>query len=282
MATTDGLMQAPFKLDDIDDAMTLVEEAGWNQVAADWRLMCDGGDAVIIRNENERIAATALALPYPGGFGWISMVLVSTAMRRQGLATALLGDRIDWLQERGLVPILDATEAGEQVYTKIGFVPGLRFTRWQGERQNSYRKNEGVREANTSDEGWISTLDAEVFNADRRNLIGDFLNRDGSKCFVIETKKPGFIISRQGRRAAQFGPLISASEDDAIALVDAALAVTDGPVFFDLLDTRTELAAYISSIGFEKQRGFTRMSLGDSPDFDGGGRTMIIAGPEYG
>ncbi|TNE40610.1 MAG: N-acetyltransferase [Alphaproteobacteria bacterium] len=282
MAITEGLVHAILGPEDIDGAMDLVVEAGWNQIAEDWRLMCQAGEAIVLREDNGIPGATALALPYPGGFGWISMVLVTSVLRRKGLATQLLNDRVAWLQARGLVPVLDATEAGEQVYLKAGFATGLRFTRWQGERTGAHAPQGDIRVASETDLHWIQALDAAVFHADRGDIILDFLYRPGSKCFVSNHSKTGFIIARQGLRATQFGPLVADTEEEAIQLLDAALSETDGPVFFDLLDTRSKLAAHVASLGFEKQRGFARMSLGQAPDFDGGGRTMIIAGPEYG
>lgn len=81
---------APLKRADLAGAQALVVEAGWNQVLADWELFLDLGHALKIENPAGRLDATAATLPYAGGFGWISMVLVTTAKRRQGLATQLL------------------------------------------------------------------------------------------------------------------------------------------------------------------------------------------------
>ena len=72
------------------------------------------------------------------------------------------------------------------------------------------------------------------------------------------------------------------NESDALALLEAALATIEGPVFFDLQDARAQLSAHMAELGFTKQRSFLRMSMGDMPDFNGKGRAMIIAGPEYG
>lgn len=281
MGNTDGFTLAPLGPDAIGAAMTLVEEAGWNQIAADWRIMGRLGDTVAIRDPEGHLVASALALPYRPGFGWISMVLVAGAMRRRGLATRLLADRIGWLRARGLVPVLDATEAGEPVYLKLGFTRGERFTRWQGEG-GGVAAPDTVRRAGPEDRGWMSALDATVFGVDRSALLGDFLDRPGSAAFVTAGGETGFVIARRGRLATQFGPLIAASEAEAAALLDAALAATAGPVFFDALDARTELEVHVLERGFARQRGFVRMSLGAIHDFGGGGRSMVIAGPEYG
>ena len=142
--------------------MALVAEAGWNQVAADWRLMGVPGGAVGLRAEDGTLVATALALPYPPDFGWVSMVLVTEAYRRQGLATALLRGRIDWLRERNLVPILDATEFGAPVYARMGFEAKERFTRWEGLGGGSDSVAGSVRPDKPGDRAWILALDTAV------------------------------------------------------------------------------------------------------------------------
>lgn len=279
MAITEAHSQTRLTEADIGGVMALVAEAGWNQTAEDWRLMAGIGDAVVLRDAGGELCASALALPYPAGFGWISMVLVAKASRRQRLATHLLADRVAWLTARDAVPILDATELGVPVYEQAGFAGGARLSRWQGVARRGAVPGE-VRVAGPSDRAWIGALDAEMFGADRSRLIDDFLSRPGS--IGLALGQTGFVILREGRRATQLGPLVAASEAEAITLLDAALASLDGPVFFDLFDARTDLTAHVRTLGYERQRGFLRMSLGEMPDFDGDGRAMLIAGPEYG
>ena len=102
------------------DAEALVAEAGWNQVAADWRIFLDLGTVYAVRADG-RVIATAATLPYGGRFAWISMVLVAAAHRRHGLATRLLHRCIADITAAGLVPVLDATPAGRAVYAPLGF-----------------------------------------------------------------------------------------------------------------------------------------------------------------
>lgn len=299
MAATDlaGLRQRPLAAGDVVPAMALVAEAGWNQVADDWALMQRMGDAVGLFAEDGALMATALALPYPvpagdRPFGWISMVLVAGAMRRRGLATHLLLDRIRWLRERDMLPILDATEAGEKVYVPLGFGPGIRISRWQGQGgqdgQAATASADLVRPMMRVDRPAMAALDAGHFGADRRALIDAFLDRPGSLAMVAGRGEEGFGILRHGRRAAQIGPLLAGDEGMAIALLDALLAATPGPVFLDVLDARQTLVEHLRRRGFTRQRGYLRMALADPdrgeamPDFDRGGRSMVIAGPEYG
>src|SRR5690349_14464615 len=98
MASTESLVETPLRAADLPAAQALVAEAGWNQNAADWRVFLELGQGFAVR-DGERLAATAATLPYPSGFGWISMVLVTGAYQRRGIATRLLHRCIDALKD---------------------------------------------------------------------------------------------------------------------------------------------------------------------------------------
>src|SRR5262249_2344861 len=112
MAPSDPALAAPAPLRaaELTDVLALVAEAGWNQTERDWRIFLDYGSVNAVRTGAGRVVATVATLAY-GGFGWISMVLVTAAYRRQGLARALLRGAINDLLRRGCVPVLDATPA---------------------------------------------------------------------------------------------------------------------------------------------------------------------------
>src|SRR3954464_9483605 len=93
---------------ELPDAEALVAEAGWNQVAADWRMFLELGTVYAVRVEG-RVIATAATLPYGGRCAWISMVLGAGDPRRKGLATRLLRRCVDAVLAAGLIPVLDAT-----------------------------------------------------------------------------------------------------------------------------------------------------------------------------
>ena len=80
-----------------------------------------------VRDSAGGLVATAAALPYGGGVGWISMVLVDVRHRHHGLATRLLGACVDACARRHRAPVLDATPAGAPVYRR-GVRSGLRVS----------------------------------------------------------------------------------------------------------------------------------------------------------
>jgi GNAT superfamily N-acetyltransferase len=113
-ALPEGVRLKRLGADDIADALALSVEAGWNQVAADWRIFLELGEAygLTAAGADRRLVASAAILPHGDYFGWISMVLVTAAQQRRGLARWLLRHSMAALGARRLVPLLDATPAG--------------------------------------------------------------------------------------------------------------------------------------------------------------------------
>ena len=90
---------APLRIDELEMCQELSREAGWNQNGRDWRFLIESGVSFGLRRD-ARLVATAGIIPY-GRFGWICMVLVSAGERRQGIASRLMQECMEWLKKRG-------------------------------------------------------------------------------------------------------------------------------------------------------------------------------------
>lgn len=285
-----GLSVRPLTTDDIACGEALSAEAGWNQTADDWKHMLTHGRGWGAVEPTGRLVATAMTLPYGGRFGWVSMVLVTKAWRRRGIATAFLRRGIDSLLASGLVPGLDATEAGRQVYLPLGFqdvYPLARLEAHDALPQPPATELPGtlVRPATAADLDGIATYDAPIFGADRRALLGHLLGRAPDVAWIAERdgRVCGYCLGRDGRDADQIGPL--SGDDDAVALGLCARALTArrqrrDRVYLDVAEHQDALRRYLFDAGFRRQRGFMRMILDRSEPFDRPDQVYAIAGPE--
>ena len=272
---------------ELPDAGAPVAEAGWNQVAADWRMFLAFGTVYAVRAEG-RVVATAATLPYGGRCAWISMVLVAADHRRKGLATRLLRCCIDDVLAAGLIPVLDATPAGRTVYQPLGFQDAWSFQRLaaQAPRTGDSQIPADITIHHASDESWpdLKAYDAAAFGADRGAVIIRMCGRlPGIDLFAIRNGRcVGMLLGRDGRVASPLGPLIA--EDDAVAkaLLTHGLRIVPGPVFIDLVDSKAAVRQWLEGCGFRPQRPFTRMLYGRSKSFDDGRRTYAVIGPEFG
>lgn len=256
---------------DLGAGLALSEGAGWNQLRRDWRLFLERNPEGSVAAERAgQVVGTAATLDY-GPFAWISMVLVDPAQRGQGLGTALIERTLEILSESPCAR-LDATPLGEPVYRKLGFVDEYQLERWE-RPAGPAPAAAGVAALGSVEE--VAALDAEVFGADRRWLLEWLLA--GAPHLALRCGG-GFLLGREGRRFTQLGPLICASDDEAVALIHAGLTAGGRGAVIDVPASKGDVVA---SLGFRKQRTLLRMRRGAAaPVLDP--RLFAIAGPELG
>ncbi|MGH6673019.1 MAG: GNAT family N-acetyltransferase [Xanthobacteraceae bacterium] len=282
MASTDALQLKALSQSDSAGCMALSAEAGWNQTLDDWALFMRHGTVFGLPKGDGRPVATGAILPYPGGFAWISMVLVTASWRRAHIGTGILQACCAELTRRGLVAVLDATPAGERVYRPLGFEPMFGLTRWQGAGGgNNGEISADTRRMSARDIRVVAAVDAAAFGARRAFLLESFFQRAPHLAFTTQNLD-GFVLARPGRIATQIGPLIAANEADALALLRAALGATPGPVFLDIADRWKALADLLRQREFTVQRPFLRMAFRRGDSFGDAARTFVVAGPEFG
>lgn len=267
--------------DDIPAGMDLVRTAGWNQTEADWRFMLAHGKGYGIEDENGKLIASTIVLPYPPAVGWIGMVLVASEFRRRGLATRLVDRAIAAIRDAGHVPVLDATPDGRTVYATMGFHDLEGIGRWRRSAAAPGQRQEAAALSMTdelADRGFRA--DGDTFGSDRRQLLADFRSRPEAISLALPGGG-GWLWSRAGRTATQIGPIVAEHPNNAIALCTAALDRIDGGIIVDVPDRETELTAFLRDRGFSLERKLTRMALNGDPATLGPS-TRAIAGPELG
>jgi GNAT superfamily N-acetyltransferase len=270
---------------DLPACLALSAEAGWNQTAADWRAVMAAGEVRGLVRDG-RIVATAAVLPWPGPFGWICMVLVTAAERRQGHATALLDWAVARLGALGRVPGLDATPAGRAVYRRMGFLDVYPVTRLRAAAPvaSGSPATATLRPMLPADMPAVAALDAPAFGADRAAFLAGLQARAPGLAFLATRAgcPAGFMLARDGRTATQIGPLVAQDPATAAALVTAACAACPGPALIDVPDRHAALQAGLAAAGFTAERPFTRMLLGRAAPVDRPARIFALAGPEFG
>jgi GNAT superfamily N-acetyltransferase len=273
---------------ELDDACALVREANWNQVAADWAIFVDHGRVYALQTGGGRIVATTATLPY-GRLAWISMVLVTGTYRRRGLATLLMRRAMQELAQSDRVPILDATPDGRAVYRALGFQDSWGFHRLLRRQRLATQPPvapSGISIRPIAEQDWpaLCAYDARVFGAERGHVLSGLRGRLPAAELIAERggRIAGFLLGRDGRLAAQVGPLVA--EDDVIAqtLLARALGTLAAAVFIDLADAKTQLRGWLEAHGFAAVRPFTRMICGGSQRYDDAQRTCAVIGPEFG
>jgi GNAT superfamily N-acetyltransferase len=282
-----GIVARPLRDDDLNAALALSREAGWNQVAADWRIFLELGRAICLTRGAGPPIATAAMLPYAGNFAWISMVLVTAAERRRGLARWLLRHCVDDLLARNLVPALDATPAGRAVYLGLGFRDSWTMQRLVGRTIRTAapeRATATIRPLQPRDWPELVAYDTTIFGAARSALLRRLAERLPQAALVAERagRIVGFLLGRDGRVMCQLGPLAAENDHIAIALLASAMTAVQAPLTVDVPDRHAALGGWLTTLGFAAERPLTRMIHGTRVPFDDGARLFAIAGPELG
>jgi ribosomal protein S18 acetylase RimI-like enzyme len=275
----------PLTSSDVDDAQALVAEAGWNQTPADWHIFLNLGQVLSARAHDGALIGTAATLPYAGGFGWISMVLVAKAWRRQGIGTQLLKRCVEMLRESSSIPMLDATPAGREVYVRLGFRDLWTITRWRrAAAVDSGTDATNVRMLEDRDSAQVVTLDTATFGCNRGNLLQRLRDRSRDFACAAETNGHvrGFLLGRTGRVATHFGPIVAEDEQTGAVLVDFAGRRVSSPIMLDAPDQHGAFGQWLHDHGFVRERPLMRMILSSGQSFGDLRQMIAIAGPELG
>jgi GNAT superfamily N-acetyltransferase len=274
MAPTEHLSVIELDARHLAGALLLSKEAHWNQVEADWRMMMAAGTAIGMVAPDGRLVASALTLPHGDQFGWVSMVLVTAEWQKMGLATRLLKTCIEKLEGAGLIPVLDATADGQNVYRPLGFEPHFGITRWQRE---GIEVGTALNNSNIDPER-VYRYDSNIFGGERRVILNSLIERSAGFSCVNN----GYLLGRDGRIASQIGPIYADNPESALAMLDHALSNLQGRLFIDAADHQEEFVARLKEYGFEAQRPFLRMGKGRAEHFGDLSKMFAMAGPELG
>ncbi|MGE5296665.1 MAG: GNAT family N-acetyltransferase [Solirubrobacterales bacterium] len=268
---------------DIPLGVRLTRQAGWNQLEADWlRFLAMQPESCFAGELDGQAAATTVTCIL-GPVAWIAMVLVDTAARRQGVATALLRHALDFLDGQGVKTVrLDATAAGRPVYEKLGFEAEYLLTRYEGVVP------EGVRQAGTprAAEGEyqeIVAFDREATDTHREKMLTRLFRESPEGVHILrrDGRLEGYVSLRRGANATQIGPCIATPSTGEVLLRGALGLCTGSHVFIDIPCDNIPAVGLAQRYGLQAQRQFTRMRRGE-PVHDQPASIYASSGPEKG
>ena len=246
-------MIRPLTPDDISGALELCRTAGWNQLHQDWsRLIRYEPEGCFAAEVDGALVGTVTTTSYGTDLAWIGMMLVHERYRRRGIATELMNASLEYLDDRSVQCIkLDATPLGRPVYERLGFQAEWSFQRWECQEIGK-----PVDRATEFLVGAQFDLDRVAFAADRTAWLKE-VAKDSAVC----VRDGGFGMIRPGAVATYLGPVVAASPELALDVIDQLLQGTrSGPVFWDVMNEQA--ATIAASLGFSPIRDLTRMWMG--------------------
>jgi predicted N-acetyltransferase YhbS len=250
----------PLEATDLEAAHHLSAAAGWPHRLDDWRLFHELGTGVVACDGVGAVVGTAMAWHYGPRTGTLGMFLVSPAHQQSGIGRRLMQPLLEDAGARSLM--LNATDAGLRLYEASGFRVAGAIRQLRGH----CRPPSGTttaRPLQPDDRAALLALDEAAFGAPRTALL-DRMVRDG-QTMVLGAKRAitGFAIRRKFGHGDVIGPVVAASESDALDLV--AALVVPGFLRIDVPVTATRLLARLTDAGLVAGGGATIMVRGAWP-----------------
>jgi GNAT superfamily N-acetyltransferase len=248
---------------DLDAALALSIEAGWNQVAADWRRLLDlAPHGCLAGRVRGGLVATATVVSYAPGVSWIGMVLVARAQRQRGIGTAMLQAALAAADGVGAVVGLDATDLGRPLYLTHGFADVAPIDRWVGTLRPPGRPLSSIAlTALAADLARACAFDRAACGADRGALLAHLAREPEAASWVATQggRVVGLACLRPGREHAHLGPVVGEAAALGPLLAAAAERLGGGSVLLDA--PRGEATtALLGAHGLRVQRRLTRMT----------------------
>lgn len=266
---------------DIAAAMRLKTDAGWNQTIDDWLLFLTlHPQGCFVAEHEQQVIGTVTTMRYGQALGWIGMLLVDPAFRRQGIGTRLIAQAIHSLNGCALIG-LDATPAGLPLYERLGFKPAAQLVRLTADPLLAQPPPLGKAVAVDAQAlPRVMALDQPVFGANRAPLLKALWQRTPDLAWMADSS---FCLGRHGTRYTQIGPLFARTSDDALTLCRRVFQHLSGTaVVLDVPERQAAFVAWLQETGFVVQRPLTRMLLETSRLPGILAHQFAIAGPEVG
>nr|WP_280778139.1 GNAT family N-acetyltransferase [Rhizobium sp. SG_E_25_P2] len=237
---------------------------GWPHRGADWQFLREVGKGVVATDDIGRIMSSAMWFRQSPELATIGMVITSPRLQTQGSGL--------WLMEYALKDLegvdlrLNATRAAQRLYHSLGFKPEKTVYQCQGIVTHSPAGETvwgDLRALTDSDLDAAIALDGAAFGAARAGTIGKLFQHSRGYGLFRDGRLVAFGLCRRFGRGHVVGPIVAATDEDAIAVLSPHIREHEGG--FLRLDTHFEtsdFAAIVMRCGLSVFDTVLTMSLG--------------------
>ncbi len=197
-------------------------------------------------------------------YAYVGLMGIHQDFQRQGLGLALMEHVLAWARAQNVPLIkLDASQAGQPLYEKLGFVPFEEVYVFQKQPGGSnWRRPSSARFVTSQDLDPIIASDTPAFGADRGRLLHALLEIYPERAFMLQNEQGG-IEGYLFAQAKRIGPWVMPASENAELLLLAALSLPfNGPVSVVTPANNTVAASLFQRYGFQISRVNCHMAYG--------------------
>ncbi len=252
LENADAILKSAFQSSD----SRLIELHRYRQIQPDgWFLALQDGTSVGL------VGATNYAT-----FAHVGMMAVHPHAQRQGVGLALMQHLLTWLDQQH-VPcvLLDASNAGQPLYEKLGFVAyGQVYVLQRRSGSSLHDHTPQVEPVSIRDLDELVKYDTDIFGADRGRVLHALLTTFPERAFMLRSEAgqiTGYVFAQESR----IGPWVMQRSQDAEALLQAALSLPYAGVVSVVVpeENRADIEL-LRRYGFETARVNRHMGRGAS------------------
>jgi GNAT superfamily N-acetyltransferase len=209
----------------------------------------------VVAETNDEIVGCGISIVH-GSVSWLGTIIVVPEYRRQGIGKEITSHLIEYCRGKGCkTQLLIASEMGEPVYRKLGFITSAMYIFYKRESIVQVKRISNVREVRQEDAKYIKELDREITGEERF----PFLERYISTGWVYVPERSARI---SGVYLPDFGSglIITKNSEAGFALMRLRFNRWKTTVVVPSLNTIAR--KYLLSEGFQEYRTAPRMVLG--------------------
>ena len=257
---TDAITLPPVSMADLDPVMALVAAVGWPHRRGDIAALIELGRGRLARAGDARPLGVGLWWPFGDTAARLGLIVVSPASQGLGIGRRLVERLLADAAARSV--ILLATPAGRPLYERLWFRRVGAVCQHQGEYSGGRHRIRGSA-------GRLPRIDLPCCAWTRRRSVSrggvlDHLLAVGRAFVLVENGTVvGYAIERTFGHGSVVGPVVAATEPDAIALFNAV--ARPGFVRVDRASEAANFGRHLTACGLTPDSELPAMLRGDWP-----------------
>lgn len=270
MATqmADQVVLRPMTIGDLDTATELSREQSWPHREEDWALFLELGEGIVAEFDGS-IVGTIMGWRFGKDMATLGMVIVSNIVQGRGIGRKLMEAMLERLKGRSVV--LNATEDGLPLYTKLGFVEIGTVFQHQAPAPTvplvELVSGERVRPMGTADD-CLAEMYSRACGMDRGALFDALVDNSSAVVLTRDHRPVGFALFRRFGRGWSIAPVVAPDRGGAKALISHWLGANHNSFCRIDITEESGLSEWLEELGLPKVGTVKTMVLGPAPITD--------------